>query len=138
MTDYYKTEKETLREAQEKARRYDSLVEKLNKKIVSKIRKRIMSRQIMECRAISEIQITKEEAEQLGEVKVMDNVKLIVVDKLGDMTNKDCFAYIDKDKSCYCLNNLECRNKECKFYRNDITEAEIERDIREYAKIHNK
>ena len=31
MTDYYKTEKETLREAQEKARKYDILIERLKK-----------------------------------------------------------------------------------------------------------
>lgn len=107
--------------------------DRLNKKTVSKIRKRIMTRQLMEGRAIEELQITREEAEQLGEVRVMDNVKLIVVDKLGDMTNKDCFAYIDKNKSCYCLNNLECRNRECKFYRTDITIKEIEKSMRKYA-----
>lgn len=136
MTDYYKTDKEALKEAQEKASRYDSLVEKLNKKIVSKIRKRIMTRQMLECRAIEEIQITKEEAEQLGEVRVMDNVKLIVVDKLGDMTNKDCFGYIeDKEgnKKCYGLNKLYCRNGDCEFYRTDLKRSDIEKDIRRYA-----
>ena len=29
----------------------------------------------------------------LGDKKTIDGVKPIVVDKLGDMTNKDCFAY---------------------------------------------
>lgn len=99
--------------------------------IINKIRKRIMTRQLMESRRISEIQITKQEAEQLGEVRVIDNVELIVVNKLGDMSNKDCFAY--EEKNCYCLKELYCKNSECKFYRTDITIPKIEKSIREYA-----
>lgn len=103
--------------------------------IVDKIRKRIMTRETMEGKVIKEIQITKKEAEQLGEKKQIDNVKLVIVDKLGDMTNKDCFAYLNKNghKSCYGLKNLYCKNQECKFYKIDITVAEIEKDIKEYA-----
>ena len=99
--------------------------------IINKIRKRIMTRQLMEGRRISEIQITKKEAEQLGERTYIDNVKLIIVDKLGDMSNKDCFAY--KGDKCCCLKELYCKNGECKFYRTDITIPEIERSVREYA-----
>lgn len=33
MTDYYKTDKEALREAQEKASQYDNLINKINKGI---------------------------------------------------------------------------------------------------------
>lgn len=104
--------------------------------IVEKIRKRIMTRQMLEGRIIEEIQITKQEAEQLGDrQKIIDGVKLIVVDKLGDMTKKECFAYIDRSghKSCYSLKKLYCKNKNCKFYRNDITIQEIEKSIEKYA-----
>ncbi len=104
--------------------------------IVDKIRKRIKTRQMIEGRIIEEVQITKKEAEQLGERKEIDNVKLIVVDKLGAMANKDCFAYIDRNghRSCYCLDKLHCTNKKCNFYRNDIDIAEIEQSIKEYSK----
>lgn len=103
--------------------------------IVDKIRKRIRTREMMEGRVIEEIQITKQEAEQLGDRTAIDNVKLIIVDKLGDMSNKDCFAYIERNghKSCYCLERLYCKNKKCKFYRNDITISEIEKSIKKYS-----
>jgi len=103
--------------------------------VVDKVRKRIMTRQLMEGRIIEEIQITKQEAEQLGDRKVIDSVKLIVVDKLGDMTRKDCFAYIERNghKSCYSLKILDCKNKKCKFYRTDITIPKIEKSIMKYA-----
>lgn len=54
------------------------------------------------------------------------------------MVNVDCFAYRERGKysGCKALKEIDCKN--CKFYRNDINEADIERDIREYAKIHNK
>lgn len=89
----------------------------------------------MEGKAIKEIQITKKEAEQLGERAYIDHVKLVVVDKLGDMSNKDCFAYLNKNghKSCYALKNLYCKNQECKFYRTDTTIAEIEKNIKTYT-----
>lgn len=111
------------------------MTEKTRKKIIDKIIKRIQTRELMECKTIEEIQITKKEAEQIGERTFIDNVKLIVVDKLGDMTNKDCFAYIERNghKSCYSLNNLECKNKKCKFYITDIKIPEIEKSIKEYA-----
>lgn len=57
------------------------------------------------------------------------------------MEKKDCFAYREKKEKtgcksilhigCKILKRMDCRN--CKFYRNDITEAEIERDIRRYT-----
>ena len=89
----------------------------------------------MEGRVIDEIQITKKEAEKLGDRRVIDHVKLIVVDKLGDMTRRDCFAYLDRNghKRCYSLKTMDCKNKKCKFYRTDITIAQIEQDIRRYA-----
>lgn len=103
--------------------------------VTDKIRKRIITKQMLECKAINEIQITKQEAEQLGDKRVIDGVKLIVVDKLGDMTNKDCFAYLDRSghKSCYALDKLYCKNKQCSFYRTDISKSKIEQDIRRYA-----
>lgn len=106
-------------------------------KIKRKIRKRIQTIQLMEGRVIKEVQITKEEAEQLGErLSEVDGVKLIIVDKLGDKARKDCFAYIEREKRkrrCYCLNELECENRQCKFYRNDIAISQIEKSIKNYA-----
>lgn len=54
------------------------------------------------------------------------------------MNKIDCFAYKERNRhsGCKALKEINCEN--CKFYRNDINEADIERDIREYAKIHNK
>ena len=103
--------------------------------LIHKIRRRIMTRQMIECKTIDEIQITRQEAEQLGERTTIDNVKLIVVDKLGDMSKKDCFSYIDRNghKSCYCLNNLYCQNRRCKFYKTDIKISDIEKSIRKYS-----
>ena len=102
-----------------------------------KIRKRIETKQLKEGKVIKEVQITKKEAEQLGDgITKIDGVELIVVDKLGDRTKKDCFAYIESEKGkrkCYCLDDLECPNRYCKFYRNDITIKEIENSIKEYA-----
>lgn len=47
--------------------------------------------------------------------------------------NKDCFAFKERNGhvGCKALSLLDC--KDCKFYRNDITESEIEQDIRHYA-----
>lgn len=111
------------------------MINKLEK-IKRKIRKRIQTIQLMEGRRIKEVQITKEESEQLGDgTKEIDAVELIIVDKLGEKTRKDCFAYIErgkKERRCYCLENLECINNKCKFYRNDIKIQEIEKSIRKY------
>lgn len=104
--------------------------------IVDKIRKRIRTLETARGETVSEIQITKEEAEQIGNIKAIDHVKLIVVDKLGDMTKKDCFGYTENKeghKKCYGLKNLYCQNEECEFYRTDLKKSEIERDIRRYA-----
>ena len=100
--------------------------------IKNKIQKRIMSMQLLQGKVIKEIQITRQEAEQLGNVNLIDGVKLVIVDKLGDMTNKDCFAY--RGEQCYALNELYCKNKECRFYRNDITINEIENSIKKYLR----
>ena len=101
--------------------------------IKDKIRKRIRTVEMLQGRLIDEIQITKQEAEQLGDINAIDRVKLVVVEKLGDMTKKDCYAY--KKNKCYALNDLYCKNRECKFYRNDISIDDIERSIKEYSKI---
>lgn len=47
--------------------------------------------------------------------------------------NKDCFAFKERNghMGCKALSLLDC--KDCKFYRNDITETEIEQDIRHYS-----
>ena len=99
--------------------------------IIEKIRKRVISRYMLKDKLIKEMQITKQEAEELGGKRAIDGVKLIIVDKLGDMSNKDCFAY--QGKHCYCLNELYCKNEECNFYRTDITISEIENYIRRYS-----
>lgn len=54
------------------------------------------------------------------------------------MEKVDCFAYKERGEysGCKALKEINCKN--CNFYRNDINEAEIEQDIREYALIHNK
>ena len=31
---------------------------------------------------------------------------------------EDCFAYDKKKNKCIALKELECKNKECKFYKN--------------------
>ena len=101
-------------------------------KIKRKIRKRIQTIQLMEGRVIKEVQITKVEAEQIGvRLSEIDGVKLIIVDKLGEKTRKDCFSY--QKRNCYCLKELYCKNKQCKFYRKDITKQEIEKSIKKYA-----
>lgn len=109
--------------------------------ITDKIRKRIRTIETAKGEMTKEIQITKEEAEQLGDRKVIDNVKLITVDKLGDITKKDCFGYIEVRKGhkrCYGLKNLYCKNVKCKFYRTDLTKSDIERDIRNYAEKYKR
>lgn len=104
--------------------------------IIRKIRKRIKTAEMLNCRHIEEVQITREEAEILGDkIKEIDGVRLVIVEKLGDMSKIDCFAYIERksNKSCYCLDSLYCENKQCNFYRNDITVREIEKDIEAYS-----
>ena len=32
--------------------------------------------------------------------------------------NKDCFAYDANKNKCNALKELECKSKECKFYKN--------------------
>lgn len=102
--------------------------------IEEKIRKRMQTMEMLICKHINEIQITKEESEKLGDKLSLDGRKLIIVDKLGDKTKKDCFAYINNNghKSCYCLNKLYCKNSKCKFYKNDITISQLEYSIKLY------
>lgn len=108
--------------------------------VIDKIRKRIMTKEMLEGKVIKEIQITKKEAEQLGDRVFIDNVKLVVVDKLGDLSQRDCFGYTIRKghKSCSGLKNLYCQNSFCKFYRNDITKEEIKKDIKLYAEEYKK
>ena len=104
--------------------------------IVDKIRKRIRTLETARGKIVEEIQITKQEAEQLGNISAIDHVKIIVVDKLGDMTRRDCFGYIENGKGhkkCYGLKNLYCKNGKCEFYRTDLKKSKIERDIRRYS-----
>lgn len=105
--------------------------------IEDKIRKRIKTMEMLKNEPVKEIQISKEEAEKLGDRKVLDGVKLIVVEKLGDRTKKDCFAYSELKnghKKCYCLDILYCKNQECRFYRNDVTIPQLEMSIIAYSK----
>lgn len=49
------------------------------------------------------------------------------------MRKVDCFSYKERSGhgGCRALKQIDCEN--CKFYRNDINEAEIERDVSNYA-----
>lgn len=101
--------------------------------IKDKIKRKIEATQILNGEIIKEIYITKEEAELLGDIRAINNVKLIIE---GNKTKKDCFAYIKNNghESCYGLNKLYCKNKKCKFYKKDITKEKIEKDLEKYAK----
>lgn len=99
--------------------------------MIDKIKKRIATLECAKNQKIKEVEITKEEAEQISEkVKGINGVRLIIVDELGDRSKKDCFAY--KDKKCCALNELYCKKEDCNFYRNDIKMSDIERSIRKY------
>lgn len=100
--------------------------------VIKKIQKRIKAFRLFG--EVEEVQITKEEAEQLGERKEIDGVKLIVVDKLGDMSRKDCFAY--NNGNCSALNKLYCKNRKCSFYSNNVNMKKIEKDIKKYSTKH--
>lgn len=102
--------------------------------IENKIRKRIQTLEMAKGMYINEIQITKQEAEKLEDLTMLDGRKLIIVDKLGNLTKKDCFAHIERNghKSCYCLNKLYCKNGKCKFYNNNITIEQLEYSIKLY------
>lgn len=96
--------------------------------IEDKIKKRIKTMEMLKNEPVKEIQINKEEAEKLGDRKVLDGIKLIVVDKLGEKTKKDCFAYRENKgyKKCDCLDKLYCKNEDCKFYKNKNEVKEID------------
>ena len=99
---------------------------------IDKIKKRIKTLNLVKDEPIKEVEVTREEFMQIPDkIKSIDGVKIVVVDKLGDKTKKDCFAY--KDKKCSALNDLCCKNRECRFYRNDIKVSDIESSIRKYA-----
>lgn len=94
---------------------------------------------MIENKIIKEIQITKEEAKRLDWRREIDGVRFVIVDKLGDMTKTDCFAFREKNghKSCYCLNKLYCKNSQCKFYKRQSDTNNIpiiEKEIRDYCK----
>ena len=50
------------------------------------------------------------------------------------MEQKDCFAYKERNghSGCSALSEKDCNN--CKFYRNDINQFEIEKSIKEYTR----
>lgn len=48
------------------------------------------------------------------------------------MFEKDCFAYTGRKKFCTALNSNVKNCVDCKFYRNDITNYEIENKISTY------
>ena len=104
--------------------------------IINKIKKRIKTIEQITGQTVEEVQITKEESEQLGNVSSIDGVKIIVVDKLGEKTKKDCFAYNEQFKECDILDNLYCKNEECKFYKNNVSKKAIETSIKKYALNH--
>lgn len=60
-------------------------------------------------------------------------IKIIINNNIMSMRiikNKlDCFAY--KNKNCRALTTIDCEH--CKFYRNDITWEQIEKDIIFYS-----
>ena len=45
---------------------------------------------------------------------------------------EDCFAY--KENQCNILDKLECDN--CKFYKNNLKQSDIERSIKTYTKTY--
>lgn len=100
--------------------------------IENKIKKRIKTIETFKNRTIKEVEITKEEAEQLGDIREIEGVKLIVVEKLDNRIKKDCFGYQECNE-CYALKQLYCSREICKFYRNDINIQTIESDIQKYA-----
>jgi len=50
------------------------------------------------------------------------------------MDRKDCFARYETSNNavnCSALTYKKCNN--CKFYRNDLSRADIEKDIKKYS-----
>lgn len=52
----------------------------------------------------------------------------------------DCFSYKSNgiQETCCGLNDLYCKSGHCSFYRNDISMAEIEADIKCYSPTNYK
>lgn len=49
------------------------------------------------------------------------------------MDRKDCFARYETSNGEDCCSALDVKNcNNCKFYRNDLKRADIEKDIKEY------
>lgn len=51
-------------------------------KTINKIKKRIKTIEQITGKLVEEVQITKEESEQIGNISSIDRVKIIVVDKI--------------------------------------------------------
>ncbi len=98
--------------------------------IVDTIKKRINDMRMIKQQEAQYVYITEKEAEQLGNIKTIDEVNIIVEGR--DTLRPDCFAYLNR--RCYSLNKLECKNKKCKFYKNkeELTIEEIENEIKIY------
>ena len=98
------------------------------------IKRRIKIAQEIEQGQLKEFIITKKEAKELGEIKEIDGVDLVIA---SELSKTDCFGYINNNghESCYGLNKINCAN--CHFYRSNMTKEEIEKDIRRYEKYGN-
>jgi len=95
------------------------------------LRRRIKIAQEVIKEPLKEFIVTKKEAQEIGSIKEIDGVKLVIA---SELSKTDCFGYINNGghESCYGLNKINCAN--CHFYRNDISKADIENDIRQYEK----
>lgn len=55
------------------------------------------------------------------------------------MEKEDCFAYVNRrgHKGCRALNVMQCKEKECRFYKNknEISQKYIEFCIKNYSKF---
>ena len=82
---------------------------------------------------VTTIEITKEEAEKLGDIKEIEGVKLVVVDNLGKPIKYDCFAYANG--KCSALKELYCENEKCSFYKHkrEVDKQKLKKEIKDYA-----
>ena len=93
-----------------------------------KIRKRIKSITMINGIEPSRILINDAEAEELGDIKEIDGVKLV-----RNKIKEDCVFYNKVNKDCNAMTELICKNKNCKRYNTTITQEEIKRSIRDYS-----
>lgn len=93
------------------------------------IKRRIKIAQEVKQEQLEQFIITKSEAKELGDIKEIDGVKLVIA---SELSKTDCFGYINNNghESCYGLSKINCVN--CHFYRWDIDKSEIEKDIKRY------